>query len=186
MPPTTDPTTPSAVVIQNLVIATGVMALLVTWVFVGAATPLGPEHRKVAFLFPGQAVHPHFVDGDELVEKPEEPQAPGKEAEAKKERQQAAVQGIVPDQPAPIVPEPQPKAEPARAQRDLRTAFLARHVQRLHLRRERVHGLQQVHQRVTHEGIAGVAYAGLLGGISELLEAARRASAAIRSIVSGS
>ena len=29
--------------------------------------------EQIAFLFPGQAVHPHFVDVDELVEKPVEP-----------------------------------------------------------------------------------------------------------------
>ena len=29
--------------------------------------------EQMAFLFPGQAVHPHFVDVDELVEKPIEP-----------------------------------------------------------------------------------------------------------------
>lgn len=29
--------------------------------------------EQIAFLFPGQAVHPHFVDADELVEKPIEP-----------------------------------------------------------------------------------------------------------------
>jgi len=29
--------------------------------------------EQMAFLFPGQAVHPHFVDVDELVEKPVEP-----------------------------------------------------------------------------------------------------------------
>jgi ribonuclease E len=58
----------------------------------------------------------HVPSSYELVEKPEEPAAPGQEAEAKKERQQAAVRGIVPDQPAPMVPEPQPKAEPVRAQ----------------------------------------------------------------------
>ncbi|MCC6210529.1 MAG: Rne/Rng family ribonuclease, partial [Burkholderiales bacterium] len=57
----------------------------------------------------------HVPSSYELVEKPEEPQAAGKEAEARKERQQAAVQGIVPDQPAPVVPEPQPKTEPVRA-----------------------------------------------------------------------
>ena len=28
---------------------------------------------EAAFLFPGQAVHPHFVPVDELVEKPVEP-----------------------------------------------------------------------------------------------------------------
>ena len=30
--------------------------------------------EQLAFLFPGQAVHPHFVPVDELVEKPVEPQ----------------------------------------------------------------------------------------------------------------
>jgi len=57
----------------------------------------------------------HVPASYELVEQPEEPSAPGKEAEAKKERPQAMVQGIVPDQPAPVVPEPQPRAEAPRA-----------------------------------------------------------------------
>jgi ribonuclease E len=60
----------------------------------------------------------HVPSSYELVEQPEEPQAPGKDAEPKKERQLAVVQGIVPDQPAPIVPEPQaarPAAAPAAA-----------------------------------------------------------------------
>jgi len=30
--------------------------------------------EQVAFMFPGQAVHPHFVPLDELVEKPVEPE----------------------------------------------------------------------------------------------------------------
>jgi hypothetical protein len=30
--------------------------------------------EQIAFLFPGQAVHPHFVSVDELVEKPVEPE----------------------------------------------------------------------------------------------------------------
>lgn len=30
--------------------------------------------EQIAYLFPGQPVHPHFVDVDELVEKPVEPQ----------------------------------------------------------------------------------------------------------------
>jgi len=30
--------------------------------------------EQMAFLFPGQAVHPHFVPVDELVEKPVEPE----------------------------------------------------------------------------------------------------------------
>ena len=29
--------------------------------------------EQMAFLFPGQAVHPHFVEVDELVEKPVAP-----------------------------------------------------------------------------------------------------------------
>ncbi len=29
--------------------------------------------EQIAFLFPGQAVHPHFVETDELLEKPVEP-----------------------------------------------------------------------------------------------------------------
>ena len=29
--------------------------------------------EQIAFLFPGQPVHPHFVETDELVEKPVEP-----------------------------------------------------------------------------------------------------------------
>jgi ribonuclease E len=54
----------------------------------------------------------HVPSSYELVEQPEESQALGKDAEPKKERQLAVVQGIVPDQPAPVVPEPQ-AAHPA-------------------------------------------------------------------------
>jgi len=78
----------------------------------------------------------HVPSSYELVEQPEEPQALGKEAEARKERQQAAVQGIVPDQPAPIVTEPQPRTEaprserpatsPAAMQESVRSGFLGR------------------------------------------------------------
>ena len=57
----------------------------------------------------------HVPSSYEMVEQPEEPKAPGKDAEPKKERQLAAVQGIVPDQPAPIVPEPQARAAAAPA-----------------------------------------------------------------------
>jgi ribonuclease E len=57
----------------------------------------------------------HVPTSYEMVAQPEDPQAPGKEAEAKKERPQAMVQGIVPDQPAPIVPEPAARAEAPRA-----------------------------------------------------------------------
>jgi len=62
----------------------------------------------------------HVPSSYELVEQPEEPKAPGQDAEPKKERPQAAVQGIVPDQPAPIVPEPQPRSETVRNARDAR------------------------------------------------------------------
>jgi ribonuclease E len=57
----------------------------------------------------------HVPTSYEMVAQPEDPQAPGKEAEARKDRPQAMVQGIVPDQPAPIVPEPAAKAEAPRA-----------------------------------------------------------------------
>ena len=57
----------------------------------------------------------HVPTSYELVEQPDEPKALGKDAEPKKERQLAAVQGIVPDQPAPIVAEPLPRSEAARA-----------------------------------------------------------------------
>jgi ribonuclease E len=57
----------------------------------------------------------HVPTSYELVEQPEDAQAIGKDAEPKKERQLAAVQGIVPDQPAPIVVEPQPRQEASRA-----------------------------------------------------------------------
>jgi ribonuclease E len=56
----------------------------------------------------------HVPTSYELVEQPEEPASPGKDAEPKKERQLAAVQGIVPDQPAPIVVEPQPRPDAVR------------------------------------------------------------------------
>ncbi|MBN2506543.1 MAG: response regulator [Verrucomicrobia bacterium] len=51
--------------------------------------------EQMAFLFPGQAVHPHFVPVDELVEKPVEPklllekvQALMKTAETRKAKSQ--------------------------------------------------------------------------------------------------
>jgi ribonuclease E len=67
----------------------------------------------------------HVPSSYEMVEQPEDPQAIGKEAEPKKERPQAAVQGIVPDQPAPVVPEPQPRSEAARDSRAAATPALA-------------------------------------------------------------
>src|SRR5215213_4578009 len=64
----------------------------------------------------------HVPSSYEMVERPEEPKAPGVEtAEAKAERQQPAVKGITPDQPAPMVadpviapPQPQSEARPQR------------------------------------------------------------------------
>src|SRR6266850_6007529 len=52
----------------------------------------------------------HVPSSYELVERPEEPKAPGEEAEPKRERQVAVVKGITPDQPAPM---PQPRPQPA-------------------------------------------------------------------------
>jgi len=59
----------------------------------------------------------HVPSSYEMVERPEEPKAPGTEEEAKRERQEAVVKGITPAQPAPMVSEtPKPKPEPARQQ----------------------------------------------------------------------
>jgi ribonuclease E len=55
----------------------------------------------------------HVPSSYELVERPEEPKAPGADAEAKVERQQPVVKGITPDQPAPIVAEAPPAPRPA-------------------------------------------------------------------------
>src|SRR2546425_417238 len=52
----------------------------------------------------------HVPSSYELVERPEEPKAPGEEAEAKRERQVAVVKSITPDQPAPM---PQARPQPA-------------------------------------------------------------------------
>src|SRR6267143_1955082 len=52
----------------------------------------------------------HVPSSYELVERPEEPKAPGEEAEPKRERQVAVVKTITPDQPAPM---PQPRSQPA-------------------------------------------------------------------------
>src|SRR5687768_218067 len=66
----------------------------------------------------------HVPASYEMVERPEEPKAPGAEEEAKRERQEAVVKAITPAQPAPMVdqslprppravPEPRPAAQPA-------------------------------------------------------------------------
>jgi ribonuclease E len=59
----------------------------------------------------------HVPSSYELVERPEEPKAPGAEEEAKVERQQPVVKSITPDQPAPLpqAPRPQPVQQPVAA-----------------------------------------------------------------------
>ncbi len=59
----------------------------------------------------------HVPASYELVEAPEEPKSPEAAAAERRERPEAAVKAIVPDQPAPIVPEAQvqPSARPAAA-----------------------------------------------------------------------
>src|SRR5687767_2512424 len=56
----------------------------------------------------------HVPSSYELVERPEEPKAPGAAEEEKLERQQPVVKGITPDQPAPLpqAPRPQPAVQP--------------------------------------------------------------------------
>ncbi|HEX6268440.1 MAG TPA: ribonuclease E/G, partial [Burkholderiales bacterium] len=57
----------------------------------------------------------HVPASYEMVERPEEPKAPGTEDEAKRERQEAVVKAITPAQPAPMVDEslPRPPRAPA-------------------------------------------------------------------------
>jgi ribonuclease E len=57
----------------------------------------------------------HVPTSYEMVERPEEPKAPGTEEEAKRERQEAVVKAITPAQPAPMVDEslPRPARVPA-------------------------------------------------------------------------
>ncbi|HEX6158405.1 MAG TPA: ribonuclease E/G, partial [Burkholderiales bacterium] len=60
----------------------------------------------------------HVPSSYELVERPEEPKAPGATEEEKVERQQPVVKGITPDQPAPLPqvrPQPAPVPQPAAA-----------------------------------------------------------------------
>jgi ribonuclease E len=76
----------------------------------------------------------HVPASYELVERPEEPQAPGAEAEPKRERQEAAVKAITPEQPAPMSVEQQPRpprpvaqpAAPAPQPEEQRPGFLSR------------------------------------------------------------
>jgi ribonuclease E len=58
----------------------------------------------------------HVPASYEMVEQPEEPKAEDAAGDAKRERPEAAVKGIVPDQPAPNIPERQPQAPAARAE----------------------------------------------------------------------
>jgi ribonuclease E len=57
----------------------------------------------------------HVPSSYELVERPEEPKAPGAEEEPKRERQEAVVKAITPEQPAPLpqVRPPAPAPQPA-------------------------------------------------------------------------
>ena len=57
----------------------------------------------------------HVPSSYELVERPEEPKAPGAEEDLKIERQQPVVKTITPDQPAPLpqAPAPRPVAQPS-------------------------------------------------------------------------
>ena len=72
----------------------------------------------------------HVPASYELVETPEEPAAALAAAEAKRERPQAAVQGVTPEQPAPTVweapTERAPQAAPASARRNRRPRRHAR------------------------------------------------------------
>jgi ribonuclease E len=54
----------------------------------------------------------HVPSSYELVERPEEPKAPGAEDEAKRERQEAVVKAITPAQPAPMVDQSVPQPRP--------------------------------------------------------------------------
>jgi ribonuclease E len=56
----------------------------------------------------------HVPSSYELVERPEEPKAPGAQEEPKRERQEAVVKAITPEQPAPLPQvRPQPAIQPA-------------------------------------------------------------------------
>ncbi|HXJ08992.1 MAG TPA: Rne/Rng family ribonuclease, partial [Burkholderiales bacterium] len=57
----------------------------------------------------------HVPSSYELVERPEEPKAPGAEEDAKRERQEAVVKAITPSQPAPMVDESRPRPAPTPA-----------------------------------------------------------------------
>jgi ribonuclease E len=58
----------------------------------------------------------HVPSSYELVERPEEPKAPGAEEEVKLERQQPVVKAITPEQPAPLPQAPRPQAVPQQQQ----------------------------------------------------------------------
>ncbi|TAN52785.1 MAG: Rne/Rng family ribonuclease, partial [Betaproteobacteria bacterium] len=75
---------------------------------------LETPHYKVARLKHDELnLMEHVPASYEMVERPEEPAAPGEEGEAKKERQEAVVKAIVPAQPAPVVAEPRAEERPA-------------------------------------------------------------------------
>src|SRR5262245_34032797 len=57
----------------------------------------------------------HVPSSYEMVERPEEPKAPGAEEEGKRERQEPVVKAITPAQPAPMVDQSQPRPAPVAA-----------------------------------------------------------------------
>jgi ribonuclease E len=67
----------------------------------------------------------HVPASYELVERPEEPQALESASEQRRERPEAAVKGITPDQPAPMMPEPVRQPAAAEAPRGERKAMAA-------------------------------------------------------------
>src|SRR5262245_36271020 len=72
-----------------------------------------PHYRVQRFKHDELNEMEHVPASYELVEMPEETPAEKADADAKRERQEAVVKGIVPVQPAPVVPERQPETRSA-------------------------------------------------------------------------
>ena len=81
-----------------------------------------PHYRVQRFKHDELNEMEHVPASYELVEMPEEAAAPKAEAEARKERPEAVVKGIVPLQPAPMVAEREPEARPVQARETPREA----------------------------------------------------------------
>ena len=77
-----------------------------------------PHYRVQRFKHDELNEMEHVPASYELVQMPEETAETPAEADAKRERQEAVVKGIVPVQPAPVVPERQPETRAAPAQRE--------------------------------------------------------------------